>query len=96
MNILISNQAAEWYIKELELKAGDSVRFFARYGGQSPVQKGFSLGISKERPELPGAFVETNHITFFIEQSDIWYFDDHDFKVAFNDKHNEPEFIFEK
>lgn len=96
MQIKISNEALNWYTEELDLKSGSQVRFFARYGGQSPIQKGFSLGIVEEAATTPAVAVNYNGITFFIEESDVWYFDGHDLTVDFNDDINEPEFKYEK
>ena len=35
MKINISNEAAAWYIDELDLTPGTSLRFFVRYGGKA-------------------------------------------------------------
>jgi uncharacterized protein YneR len=95
MNIVISEQAAEWYKNEMNLTNGDFVRFFARYGGCSTVQSGFSLGINSEQPNNAGVSVEKDGITYYIEESDIWYFDGKDLNVTFNEKAEEPEFHYE-
>lgn len=96
MKIHISNEAADWYKDELVLKSGDFVRFFARYGGFSTVQQGFSLGLSNEKPEDVGVKQEVNGITYFIEDRDLWYFDENDLYVDFNAKYLEPEFRISK
>lgn len=95
MNLIISDEAAAWYIDEMNLQTGDTVRFFARYGGCSTVQSGFSLGVTKE-DETQNIGVQTNAkgITFYIEEKDLWYFDDHDLVVEFNLKFGEPEFKY--
>ncbi|GKU82803.1 HesB/YadR/YfhF family protein [Niallia sp. NCCP-28] len=94
MKIFISDQAASWYKEEMNLKDGDYVRFFARYGGCSTVQQGFSLGISKEEPINIGISTEKFGITYYIEEKDVWYFDDSDFAAEFNAEANEPEYHF--
>lgn len=43
MNIIITPKALDWFKKEMDLQAGDAIRFFARYGGCSTVQKDFLL-----------------------------------------------------
>jgi len=96
MKIHISNEAADWYKDELVLKNGDFVRFFARYGGFSTVQQGFSLGLSNEKPEDVGVKLEVNGVTYFIEDRDLWYFDENDLYVDFNAKYLEPEFRISK
>jgi uncharacterized protein YneR len=96
MKIHISNEAADWYKDELVLKNGDFVRFFARYGGFSTVQQGFSLGLSNEKPEDVGVKLEMNGVTYFIEDRDLWYFDENDLYIDFNAKYLEPEFRISK
>lgn len=96
MKIQISKDAAAWYKQELGLKNGDYVRFFARYGGCSTVQSGFSLGISNEEPTDVGVKVIENGITFYIEEKDLWYFDDHDLMIDYQVKHEEPLISYEK
>ncbi|MBS4189418.1 HesB/YadR/YfhF family protein [Bacillus sp. FJAT-49705] len=92
MKIHISEDAAAWFVEEMLLKKGDFVRFFARYGGCSTVQQGFSLGISNDAPIDAGAETIKNGITYFIEEKDLWYFDNHDLSVEFNEIENEPSY----
>jgi uncharacterized protein YneR len=96
MKIHISTDAANWYKDELLLKDGDCIRFFARYGGLNSFQPGFSLGLSGEEPEEIGAKEVVNGITYFIEDRDLWYFDNNDLYVDFNEKNFEPEFRVSK
>ncbi|EIJ77989.1 hypothetical protein PB1_10484 [Bacillus methanolicus PB1] len=96
MKIQISDKAAAWYKDEMLLKEGDFVRFFARYGGCSTVQQGFSLGVSNEEPNDIGAETKKEGITFYIEEKDLWYFDENDLLVDFNYKLGEPEFHYSK
>jgi uncharacterized protein YneR len=96
MKLTIENQAAIWYKDELNLTQGDFVRFFVRYGGCGTVQTGFSLGIVKDSPQEIGMKAESNGITFFVEEKDMWYFDNHDLHVQFNEKYTEPEFKYIK
>ena len=96
MNIQISSEAAAWYKKELNLKTGDFVRFYVRYGGFSTVQKGFSLGISSDEPNDIGTKTTEDGITFYIEEKDIWYFDEHDLFVTYNTKYEEPVLDYKK
>lgn len=91
----MSDQAFEWYKKELDLKSGDQIKFHVRYGGCSTVQKGFSLGIVKENPDQPAAQIEKEGITFFVEDKEAWYFDGHDLHINFNEELNEPTFDYE-
>ncbi len=95
MKINISNEAAAWYIDELDLTPGTSLRFFVRYGGKS-IQSGFSLGIARNQPIHVGASAEINGVTFYVEHDDLWFFEDYDLVITFNEKLNEPELRYEK
>ncbi|MBE4908602.1 HesB/YadR/YfhF family protein [Bacillus luteolus] len=94
MELMVSDKAAKWYKDELNLQSGDGVRFFVRYGGFNSLQSGFSLGVSIEKPVESAIKVEEEGITFFVEEADIWYFDNHNLKVAFDEKKEEPEFEY--
>ena len=94
MNKKVTKGALDWYKEELDLEKGDHVRFFVRYGGCSNVQKGFSLGILKDLPMNIGTSTEVEGITFFIEESDLWYFDNHDLSVTYSDQAEEPVFDY--
>lgn len=96
MNITVSNEALQWYKEELEITSGDMVKFFVRYGGCSTVQRGFSLGVAKQQPVLIGAQSEMEGITFYIEDQDLWYFEDNDLVVTFDETKGEPEFSVTK
>ncbi|WP_342500880.1 HesB/YadR/YfhF family protein [Bacillus sp. FSL K6-4563] len=95
MKLTIKEDALNWYKDELDLEKGDQVRFFVRYGGCSNVQKGFSLGVAKDEPQNAGATAKIEGITFFVEESDIWYFDNHDLHIDYNESVKEPEFHYE-
>lgn len=92
MKMNVTKEAAKWYKEEFNLTAGDTIRFFARYGGCSNVQKGFSLGVAKDQPIDIGTTTSQEGITFFIEEKDLWYFDGKDLTVDFNEAMDEPIF----
>ncbi|MEC1626625.1 HesB/YadR/YfhF family protein [Bacillus mojavensis] len=95
MNMTVNEDALNWYKEELDLQNGDQVRFFVRYGGCSNVQKGFSLGVTKDAPQEAGVTAEVGGITFFIEESDLWYFDNHDLLVSYSQSADEPVFEYQ-
>ena len=96
MKLTVSEQAAQWYIEELELSAPTFLRFFARYGGHSPIQSEFSLGISQEKPENAVVSITAQGVTFYVEEKDLWYFNNHNLHIAFNEQLGEPEFQYQK
>ncbi|WP_017753897.1 HesB/YadR/YfhF family protein [Calidifontibacillus oryziterrae] len=94
MELTITKPALEWYKQEMDVANGDFIRFFARYGGESTIQQGFSLGMSLELPNEPCVKVVTDGITFFVEKEDEWYFNDHNLTVVYNKANNEIEFQY--
>ncbi|MEI3604792.1 hypothetical protein SPD48_03730 [Pseudogracilibacillus sp. SE30717A] len=95
MDIIISNEAAEWYKAEYELKNNASLRFFVRYGGIGGNVPGFSLGVNLESPMNIHTSITVNDILFYIEESDAWYFDDKDLLIKLDERLNEPQFSYE-
>ncbi|UOQ87486.1 HesB/YadR/YfhF family protein [Gracilibacillus salinarum] len=95
MEMSITKPAAKWFINELELTEGDSIRFFARYGGFGGVHKGFSLALEKAEPNNLGAEITEEGIQFFVEESDIWYFDQKNLHIKYSRKYDEIEYIVE-
>ena len=97
MKIVLSNEAMAWFKEEMETTSGEYIRFYARYGGSSQLHEGFSLGVTKEyKTHSGGIQTETDGITFYIEESDIWYLDGNDMLVELNSATNELEFNFSK
>ena len=94
MDIYMSDEAAKWYEEELGLENGDSVRFYVRYGGNSTIQSGFSLGVQIEKPESAGSSLAKNGITYLIEENDMWYFDSHDLYISMDKALDEPSFDY--
>lgn len=81
MNITISPEALQWFKKDMEATPNDMVRFFARYGGDSKLHEGFSIGVTIEQPDEAVIQTVEDDITFYIEARDLWYFKDYDLHV---------------
>lgn len=96
MNIQLSKDAVKWFQKEMMIKEGDHVRFFVKYGGSSPVQEGFSLGVSKDDPIDAVVTREEEGITFYVEEKDEWYFDGHNLEVDYSEKIDGPAYDYNK
>ena len=96
MKIVLSDDALQWFTEEMEAEAGDYIKFFARYGGSSPLHDGFSLGIMKESPDEVAVESEIAGVHFYIENRDYWFFDEHDLHVNVNPKLNELVYTYEK
>lgn len=96
MNIRISNEAAQWFIEEMDVETGDSIRFFARYGGSSPLHEGFSLGVIREQPDEVAVETVLDGIRYYVETRDLWYFDGHDLQVGVNRDLEELQYDYVK
>ncbi|XRG78981.1 HesB/YadR/YfhF family protein [Rossellomorea sp. GAMAL-10_SWC] len=94
MKITISKDALKWFKDEMNVKEGDTIRFFARYGGNSTIHKGYSLGVTKEQPVDIGESITIDNVVYFINETDLWYFKDHNLSVIVNEN-NELHFDYE-
>lgn len=94
MNIVISDNALAWFQEEMEAVSGEYIKFFARYGGSSPLHDGFSMGITKELPDETAAVSEIRGIRFYVEERDLWFFDGHDLHVDVDTARNELSFRY--
>ena len=95
LKLYISDEASKWFIEEMEPEEGDMIRFYARYGGSSPLHEGFSLGVTIDQPMEPSVMLEENGLTFFVEEKDVWYFSGHDLYVDVDPKRNELSYRYE-
>lgn len=84
MDIRLDKSSVNWFHRELSLTAGDAVRFFVRYGGESSVHPGFSLGMCVEEPKNVATSVTSQDIVFFVRDEDSWYFDGNDLFVYYD------------
>ena len=89
MKMTVTQPALEWFQSEWGFKSGDYVRVFVRYGGNSTIHEGFSLGIAKEEPKEIGMFATIEGITFYMEQDDVWYVNDKELTIDYQQKTDE-------
>ncbi|MFZ7945599.1 HesB/YadR/YfhF family protein [Neobacillus sp. 19] len=95
MQINISNAAIKWFQEEVELKKGNKVRFYTQIYGSSPVQENFALGFTVDNePVDMSVKTEIEGITFFIEGTDLWFFNGHDLHVDYNPQKDEVEYSY--
>jgi uncharacterized protein YneR len=52
--------------------------------------------VKSDDPLKIGASDEQNGITFFIEDEDLWFFDEHDVSVTLDEQGEEPLFHYNK
>ncbi|MFJ7733389.1 HesB/YadR/YfhF family protein [Lysinibacillus sp. NPDC097231] len=81
MKIALTDEALQWFKDEMEVESGDFIRFYARYGGSSPFHEGFSLGMTREEPINIGIKTEIDDVTYYIDEKDLWFFDNHSLHV---------------
>ena len=89
MKLTITEEAANWYIQELNLQEGDSIKFFGSVYGP---HNGFSVTIGKVTPSRPFHITEKKGIKFFVEKNDAWFFDNVDLNITFNKTLKEPDY----
>ncbi len=82
--------------EELRIKHGESIRFNVRYGGDSSIQPGYSLGIVAEKPDGKIVSVEKEGILFFVDIDDLWYFQNYDLVVGYHEETEEIQFNYVK
>lgn len=95
MKIIITDEAFKWFKDEMEVATGDYIRFYARYGGSSPFHEGFSLGMNREVAHEIGVEEVRDGIHFYIEQADLWFFNDHNLIVSVDEKLDELQYTYE-
>ncbi len=86
MKLTISKEAAAWYIQEMELQAGDSIKFFGKVYGKD----GFSFALAKMEPSRPEVEVIIDDVRFYVERADAWFFSEHDLDITLDTERNEP------
>ncbi|GAA0306377.1 uncharacterized protein YneR [Gracilibacillus halotolerans] len=97
MKIEVSEKALQWFKDEVGLEQGDSVRFFTQIYGSSPIQEGYALAFTIEN-DLSDASVqvESDGITFFVNETDLWFFKDYNLYVEYDEKLDEVEYQYKK
>lgn len=96
MKIVVAKEALTWFKEEMEVVPGDAIRFFARYGGSSPLHEGFSLGVTKEEPDEASIQVKLDEALYYIESRDQWFFVEHDLHVNIDPDLNELVYAYKK
>ena len=96
MNILLTDEALQWFKREMEVETGDTIRFYARYGGSSPFHEGFSLGMTCEEPIEIGVKTVIDGITYYIDEKDLWFFNDHNLHVVIDATIDELKYDYRK
>lgn len=89
----VNEDAALWYKEQLQLQDGDYLQFFPQVYGAS-VHPNYSLGIRRKSPHHMAIQTTTAGITFYFEDADAWFLDNHSMQVTLAD--DDIEFVYEK
>lgn len=96
VSFTLTERAARWFKREMQLQPGDHVKFYVRYGGMNGPGNGFSLGVSAANPVHIGEKVVIDGITFFMERDDLWYLEDYDVIIKHNEQTNDIEYVYQE
>ncbi|MFJ3389519.1 MULTISPECIES: HesB/YadR/YfhF family protein [unclassified Lysinibacillus] len=96
MNIVLTDEALQWFKQEMEIESGDTIRFYARYGGSSPFHEGFSLGMTREEPFNIGVKKVIDDVTYYIDEKDLWFFNNHSLYVDVDVTNDELKYEYKK
>ncbi|MFF2089394.1 HesB/YadR/YfhF family protein [Paenibacillus sp. NPDC058174] len=79
MKLIVTDAAVDCFRKDWGFRDGDNVRIYVRYSGGG--EDAFALGIMKDDPQYPALSNEYGHLTFFIEENDVWHLDGRDLSI---------------
>lgn len=96
MFVKLSEEAVRWFKEEIGVVNGEQIKFYVQFYGTSPIQDGYSLAFSKDNPISIAASTKEDGILFFIEESDLWFFDGHDLYVEYNEREETLEYRYIK
>lgn len=96
MNIALTDEALQWFKNEMEVVTGDTIRFYARYGGSSPFHEGFSLGMTREEPIEIGVQTVIDGVTYYIDEKDLWFFNDYNLHIDVDEQLYELKYDYLK
>ncbi|MEW8976740.1 MAG: adhesin [Exiguobacterium sp.] len=82
MKIHITDEALQYFKNEMEAQSGDTIRFFAKYGGSTDLTQGFSVGVHMEEVERVAVEEVVDGIHFVVSDQDDWLFQGQDVKVS--------------
>jgi uncharacterized protein YneR len=93
MKLEVTQEAAKWFASEMDLKPGDYLQFIVKiYGGIPTVHENFYLGLSIGKEGNIAIKDVVEGITFFFNDEDAWFLENHDLKVVLKD--DDVEYIF--
>lgn len=96
MKIHITQPAVNFLKGEMKLKNGDALKIYVRYGGFGGIHPGFSLGIQGQNKSNGNTVEkEIEGIHFFVDNDDLWYFEEKDLYIKYSRNRDEIEMTVE-
>lgn len=93
--ITLTPQISEWFRKEMNLQAGNGIRFFGRVYGETNAHTGFSAAMSRcDQPNSPVVDEVIDGIHYYIQDSDFWFFNGLDLEVSYDETIDGPAYHF--
>lgn len=96
MQIKVTEQAVKWFIDEVGVESGEQIRFYPQIYGSSPINESFALAFSKDTPISQAVSTEIKGILFYVEETDLWFFDGHDLIVEYDEQKDSVEYKYMK
>jgi uncharacterized protein YneR len=94
MFITIDEKAVNWFEKEFEYSTPFSIRLYPQYAGFGEKHKGYTLAFSIEKPANAAFTKQVNGISFYIEENDLWFFEDTETYLSVNQLLNELQITY--
>ncbi|ALS35900.1 MULTISPECIES: HesB/YadR/YfhF family protein [Enterococcus] len=94
MKLTITPRAQQWFKEEVGVTSDSGIRFYGKIYGKTDVHEGFSIAMSVEAPDQPLVKEEIDGITYFIEETDDWFFKGYDLLVDYDEEKDEPKYKF--
>lgn len=94
MKLTITPRAQQWFKDEVGVTSDSGIRFYGKIYGKTDVHEGFSIAMSVEAPDQPLVKEVIDGITYFIEETDDWFFKGYDLLVDYDEDKDEPKYNF--
>lgn len=94
MKLTITPRAQQWFKDEVGVTSDSGIRFYGKIYGKTDVHEGFSIAMSVEAPDQPLVKEVIDGVTYFIEETDDWFFKGYDLSVDYDDEKEEPKYKF--
>ena len=95
MEITLTDQAVQFFEKDMGLKEGQAVRFTSKVYGKTNIHEGLSVMTQLAQPKRPLITTQINGVTYFAEEADAWFYSGNSLNVEYNPNKESILFRFE-